>query len=76
VIALPLALGLLLAQEVPRLAGRTLAEWRERIEPAAEELVWAEIPWRPTFLEAVEEARTARKPVLLWAMIGHPLGCT
>lgn len=69
-------LGLLLAQDVPRLAGRTLEEWRARIEPAADELSWTDIPWHPTFLEAVEEARAAHKPVLLWAMNGHPLGCT
>ena len=37
---------------------------------------WAEIPWETDL--AVARARSAReaKPLLMWIMDGHPLGCT
>ena len=37
---------------------------------------WKEIPWRPNFSEAIRDARKADKPILLWAMNGHPCGMT
>ena len=40
------------------------------------ETYWKEIPWRPSLGEAVEEARIADKPILLWVMNGHPCGMT
>ena len=46
------------------------------IVPGERELRWMEIGWRPTFWEAVVEAQREKKPVLLWAMNGHPLACT
>ena len=55
------------------------AEWRElrdRILPRAEEERWLDVGWRPAFWDAVVEAQERRKPILLWAMNGHPLGCT
>ncbi len=47
-----------------------------QIIPGREELAWREIPWRPAFWEAVVEAQEQDKPILLWAMNGHPLACT
>ena len=38
--------------------------------------LWSEIPWRPSLAEAIEEARKADKPILLWMMNGHPCGMT
>lgn len=58
------------------LQGRTLAEWRALLEPTAQERAYEEIPWQPTFWGAVEQANEEQRPVLLWAMNGHPLGCT
>ena len=58
------------------LRGRTIDEWRERIEPRASELAYAEIPWHASFWEAERVAQREQKPILLWAMNGHPLGCT
>lgn len=55
---------------------RSIEAWRSLILPDQKQEAWAEIPWRPTFWEAVLEAERARKPVLFWAMNGHPLGCT
>jgi len=52
------------------------AACRETVLPSAEELLWREIPWRDAFGIAVLEANAQERPVLLWAMNGHPLGCT
>lgn len=37
---------------------------------------WRSIGWRADLASAVLEASKARRPILLWAMNGHPLGCT
>ena len=37
---------------------------------------WKEIPWRPNFTDAIEDAQKEDKPILLWAMNGHPCGMT
>jgi hypothetical protein len=70
-LALLLALGA--AQD---LTPETWEKWHAAIIPAREELAWREIPWRPALWEAVVEAQAADKPILLWAMNGHPLACT
>ncbi|MCI0586003.1 MAG: hypothetical protein L0323_04075 [Planctomycetes bacterium] len=68
-----LCAGSLRAQEI---GGRSLEEWRALILPRPEECSWEAIPWRPTFWGAVREAQERERPILLWAMNGHPLGCT
>jgi hypothetical protein len=37
---------------------------------------WRTIPWRVSLLEARHEAARQKKPIFIWAMDGHPLGCT
>lgn len=54
----------------------TLVQWASFISPSAEELRWKEIPWRESFWKAIHEGQIHGKPVLLWTMNGHPLGCT
>ena len=46
------------------------------ILPSAAETSWRSIPWRAELRGALVEASDADKPVLLWAMNGHPLGQT
>ena len=46
------------------------------IKPKAEEEKWAQIPWLASLWEARELAAKQGKPILLWEMDGHPLGCT
>ena len=46
------------------------------VRPAPAELEWQRIGWQPTLWRAVIEAHRAKKPILLWAMNGHPLGHT
>jgi hypothetical protein len=60
----------------PELNDRTYAQWRDHIRPSAAELSWQKVPWRATFWDAVLEAQRQEKPILLWAMNGHPLACT
>ena len=50
--------------------------WRDFIKPTKEEMAWSEIPWETTFYDGLIESNKEQKPVLLWVMNGHPLGCT
>jgi hypothetical protein len=44
--------------------------------PTADENRWLEVPWRTDLGSALKEAERERKPVYMWVMDGHPLGCT
>jgi hypothetical protein len=55
---------------------KTLAQWRDRIRPKSEERCFETVNWLPTLWEAVIAAQKEDKPILLWAMNGHPLACT
>jgi hypothetical protein len=37
---------------------------------------WEQIPWLTNLWEARQKAAAEGKPILLWEMDGHPLGCT
>ena len=45
------------------------------IKPKPAEQKWAEIPWLASLWEARQKAAREGKPILLWEMDGHPLGC-
>ncbi|MEM6671832.1 MAG: hypothetical protein AAF726_03255 [Planctomycetota bacterium] len=62
--------------EIPTLDRADLAAWREHLRPNEVDLRYARIDWAPTFLEGVRRADADGKPLLLWLMNGHPLGCT
>ena len=47
----------------------------EEVLPGAEESAWLEIDWKTDLWEAREEAARTGKPIYLWEMDGHPLGC-
>lgn len=75
---LVLVLVQLVAAETP---GRTVpAEQFTRLHtllrPHDGEDRWAEIPWLTSLWEARKRAAAEGKPILLWEMDGHPLGCT
>jgi hypothetical protein len=46
------------------------------ILPDAEDEAWRKIPWRTTFWQGVMDAQKEDKPIMLFAMNGHPFGCT
>ena len=50
--------------------------WFDYIRPKESELKWRKIGWRTKLWPAVLEARELNRPILLWTMNGHPLGCT
>lgn len=53
-----------------------LASVIEQVVPGPDELLWRAIPWRATLRAGLQDGTAERKPVLLWAMNGHPLGTT
>lgn len=50
--------------------------WEARIRPTASERSFERIPWLTTFGDGIREADARGRPLLLWVMNGHPLGCT
>ncbi|KAA0228585.1 MAG: hypothetical protein AKCLJLPJ_00562 [Fimbriimonadales bacterium] len=44
--------------------------------PSPEEEKWLSIPWRTRLQDAVSAAEATGKPIFLWIMNGHPMGCT
>lgn len=54
----------------------TLAAWRDHIAPLATENRWREIAWQDSIAAGLRAATVAERPMLLWLMNGHPLGCT
>jgi hypothetical protein len=64
------------ALSLPTLTDADVAPWGAWIRPSAEELAFEEIPWIASFAEGLRAAERAGKPLLFWAMNGHPLGCT
>jgi hypothetical protein len=53
-----------------------LDAWRLYLEPKPDEDAWRSIPWSTTLADGVVRAGREGKPLLLWVMNGHPLGCT
>lgn len=74
---LPLGAQTVKPQEgAPALTAATFAGLWEHVVPEGSELAWQRIGWRGVLADAVQEAQRADKPLLVWAMNGHPLGCT
>ena len=46
------------------------------VAPSGDRERWAEIPWQTDLAMARREAAREKKPLLMWVMDGHPLGCT
>ena len=47
----------------------------EELRPDPDD-AWRTIPWRISLLDAQRAAAQEGKPIFIWAMDGHPLGCT
>ena len=45
------------------------------IKPQADEEKFMQIAWQTNLWEARKQAAAQGKPLLLWEMDGHPLGC-
>ncbi|MBX3096231.1 MAG: hypothetical protein KF812_05160 [Fimbriimonadaceae bacterium] len=56
--------------------GENFVQWRNFILPDSRETSWQTISWRSSAEEGFRTAQELGRPVLLWTMNGHPLGCT
>jgi hypothetical protein len=75
VLAASLAAGALRADPPAALTDAEAAAVLKTVRPAAGEDAYAQVPWLTSLWEARKKAAAAGKPVLLWEMDGHPLGC-
>jgi hypothetical protein len=62
--------------EVTRLEPKPFASLHAAVAPRGTGERWTEIPWEPDLNRARERAAREGKPLLIWVMDGHPLGCT
>ena len=58
------------------LAGEQFDQLLAVIKPHKGETKWEQIPWTTDLWAARGLAAAQGKPILLWEMDGHPLGCT
>ena len=59
----------------PPLSDDDAIRLRKVIRPLAGEDPFETIPWETSLWDARVKAAAAGKPILLWEMDGHPLGC-
>jgi hypothetical protein len=58
--------------------GLTVEEFQklhQDLRPSKDDL-WRSIPWKVSLAEAQAIALKEHKPIFMWSMDGHPLGCT
>lgn len=58
------------------LSPQTFDRWAAHVRPAPAECSWQDIQWLENVGKGIAAGARQRKPVLLWAMNGHPQGCT
>lgn len=46
------------------------------ILPTKQEEKWLSVPWRTELFQARLDAQRESKPIFMWIMNGHPMGCT
>jgi hypothetical protein len=64
------------ARGVDPIPADQFAKLHALIKPRSGEEKWTQIPWLSSLWEARKRAAAEGKPILLWEMDGHPLGCT
>jgi hypothetical protein len=74
-IAAGVALSSVPTAAAPPLSDDDAAQLRMVIRPRVGEDPFDTIPWETNLWEARVKAAAAGKPILLWEMDGHPLGC-
>jgi hypothetical protein len=60
----------------PKLTQENFSYLQGLIKPSTGEDQWTQIPWMTSLWQARKRAAAEGKPILLWEMDGHPLGCT
>lgn len=59
----------------PRLDQAEFERLHSELQPDLDQ-PWRTVPWKISLLEAQTLAAEQKKPLFIWAMDGHPLGCT
>lgn len=62
--------------QIPPLDQSTFDRYRNAIEPTGDETAFLGINWQSQLSRAVQRAYESEKPLLIYVMNGHPLGCT
>ncbi|NND96226.1 MAG: hypothetical protein HKN47_02720 [Pirellulaceae bacterium] len=57
-----------------KLTSQEFVKLHRQLDPQNED--WKSIPWHPDLLSAQRRAAEEKKLIFIWAMDGHPLGCT
>ncbi|MCR9199635.1 MAG: hypothetical protein NXI04_13385 [Planctomycetaceae bacterium] len=63
------------AEDLTELTEQRFRKLHAELQPGDGEL-WRSIPWQTSLLAAQSMAAEQKKPLFIWAMDGHPLGCT
>lgn len=73
-----LLLSLLLGAQdgPPAVDDKNLRQWMDFVRPSDEDAAWERVGWRVELASAAAEAKALQRPLLLWAMNGHPCGLT
>src|SRR5258706_5773804 len=58
------------------LSREQFAKLHAAVAPSGDGERWMEIPWQTNLSAARKKAQEEGKPLLMWIMDGHPLGCT
>ena len=66
---------LLFAQSALALTDAEFQKLHRELQPYPK-ATWRTIPWKTSVLDAQAAAAHEGKPIFIWAMDGHPLGCT
>ncbi len=61
---------------VPSLSPEQFQALHAALTPRGDSEQWAQIPWQTDLAAARQKAAREQKPLLMWIMDGHPLGCT
>ena len=67
--------GLMAGASGDELTEQRFRQLHAELQPGDGEL-WRSIPWQTSLLAAQSMAAEQKKPLFIWAMDGHPLGCT
>ena len=59
----------------PKLSAEN-ARLRDLVLPNPSEASYRKIPWRTSVMQGIVDAQKNDKPVMIYLMNGHPLGCT
>ena len=68
------ALALTSAFAAAELTPGQFQQLHQDLQPPHE--AWTTIPWHSSLIPAQHKALAEGKPLFIWAMDGHPMGCT